>query len=83
MIPSKSLKEARTQANPVPPTHLLVEIRSEVLGDQVFWQGAVEDIGLIRNVPARLIAYQVAKDGIARRYGMWRVSAVQTGMVVV
>ena len=82
MTSSKIIKEARTPANPTPPTHLMAEVRSEVLGDHVFWQGAVEDISQIRNLPARLIAYQVAKDGVARRWGMWRVSAVHPVMVI-
>lgn len=75
MIQTTVIEEGKIGGDP--PTHLLVEVRSEVLGDQVFWRGAAGDAGLIRNVPARRLAYQVAKDGIPRRYGMWRVSAVR------
>lgn len=57
---------------------ILVETKSEVIGNGVFWTGPAERIGEIRNIPARELAAMVARDGESRSLGMWRVSAVKT-----
>ena len=53
-----------------------VEIKSDVLGDSVFWKGPADRVSEIRNVPARRTAQLVSEDGKARACGMWRVSVV-------
>jgi len=52
-----------------------VEVKNEILGDSVFWEGPAEKIEEIRNYPARDIARKVAQDGKPRKDGMWVVSA--------
>lgn len=56
-----------------------VEVKSNILGDSVFWEGYAEDIQHIRNVPARMLAALVVKDGTTRKSGMWVVSVSQKG----
>ena len=55
---------------------LRVEVKNAILGDCVFWEGPAEKLDEIRNYPARDLARIVAKDGKARRDGMWVVSVV-------
>lgn len=50
-----------------------VEIKNEILGNKVIWEGSEKDIEEIKNIPARLIARQVVKDGKERKSGMWLV----------
>lgn len=52
-----------------------VEYKSEVLGDGVVWEGDSKNINQIINIPARQLAYRVAKDGVSRKVGMWIVTA--------
>ena len=51
-----------------------VEVKNEILGNSVFWEGAASDISKIRNIPARILAERVAVDGKTRKDGMWVVS---------
>ena len=53
-----------------------VEVKNAILGDHIFWQGPATDIAAIRNVPARITAELVAKDGVSRTTGMWVVSVL-------
>jgi hypothetical protein len=53
-----------------------VEVKNEILGDSLFWEGESTAIHEIRNIPARQIAKLVVKDGLPRILGMWHVSAV-------
>ena len=53
-----------------------VEVKNEILGDSVFWEGGGEDINQIRNIPARMLAEMVIKDGEPRNCGMWFVTAI-------
>ena len=55
-------------------TTIRVEVRNEILGNSVFWQGPAERIEEIRNLVAKQQARLVAKDGQARASGMWVVS---------
>lgn len=55
---------------------LRVEYRSEILGHKTFWEGESDDIGSIRNFPARETARKVAQDGKSRKCGMWYVSVL-------
>jgi len=55
---------------------LRVEVKNEILGDSVFWEGPAERLEEIRNYPARDLAREVAKDGKPRRSGMWNVFVV-------
>jgi hypothetical protein len=56
---------------------IIVEYDSPVLGSGVFWEGDSSKIDEIRNLPAKLAAEEVVKDGKKRCYGMWTVSARQ------
>ena len=53
-----------------------VEVVNEILGDSIFWEGLPENVMDIRNIIAKKLAKQVAKDGQSRSLGMWRVSAI-------
>jgi hypothetical protein len=53
-----------------------VEVKSDILGDSVFWEGDGKDIADIRNIPARMLAELVITDGNTRKSGMWIVSAI-------
>ena len=52
-----------------------VEVKNEILGDSLFWEGDGKDIDEIRNIPARMTAKHVVKDGKTRKCGMWIVSS--------
>ena len=54
-----------------------VEVKCDILGDDIFWEGDAENIDEIRNIPARRLAYLVAEDGEPRSIGMWHVSEVK------
>ena len=56
-----------------------VEVKNEILGDSVFWEGDEKNIQDIRNIPARMTAERVVKDGITRQCGMWVVSQSSQG----
>lgn len=62
---------------------IVVEVKNEILGDSEFWRGPEDRIAEIRNVPARLTAQQVAKDGKPRVCGMWHVRQESTPNVEV
>jgi len=51
-----------------------VEVKNDILGDSVFWEGDSANIDEIRNIPARLLAKRVILDGETRKDGMWVVS---------
>ena len=51
-----------------------VEVKNEIFGDSVFWEGDSSDIDGIHNIPARLLAKKVMIDGKTRKDGMWVVS---------
>ena len=53
-----------------------VEVKSDVLGDSIFWEGEASKIGVIRNICAKATAEKVVKDGRPRVCGMWHVSVV-------
>jgi len=52
---------------------IIVEVKNAILGDSVFWHGREENISEIRNIPARMVAEKVVKDGKSRVSGMWHV----------
>jgi len=54
-----------------------VEVKNEILGDSVFWEGDSRDVLEIRNIVARTLAELVAMDGMPRNEGMWFVSEVK------
>jgi len=54
-----------------------VEVKNDILGNSVFWEGDSSDIKQIRNTPARMLAEKVAADGKTRKDGMWVVSAIE------
>ena len=53
-----------------------VEVKNNILGDHVFWEGDSKDIADIRNIPARQLAEKVREDGKTRKTGMWIVSVI-------
>ena len=53
-----------------------VEVKNQIFGDSVFWTGDAKDIEKISNIPARMLAKGVAKDGRTRKSGMWVVSVM-------
>ena len=53
---------------------IVVETKSDVVGNGVFWRGPADRIDEIRNIPARKAAKLVAEDGKKRVIGMWHVS---------
>jgi hypothetical protein len=52
-----------------------VEVKNDILGDSVLWEGDSKNISQIRNIPARELAEQVARDGVSRKIGIWIVTA--------
>ena len=52
---------------------IIVEVKNAILGDSEFWRGPEEKISEIRNIPARIAAEKVIKDGQPRVSGMWHV----------
>lgn len=54
-----------------------VEVKNDILGDSVFWEGNHDEIAQIRNKPARQAAERVA-SGLCEMetVGMWVVSKV-------
>lgn len=58
------------------PMRIRVEVKNEILGDSIFWEGSADRVHEIRNIPARQTAKLVAKDGKKRICGMWHVSAL-------
>ncbi len=53
-----------------------VEVKNEILGDSIFWEGSDKNINQIRNIPARMLAEMVIKDGKSRNSGMWFVTVI-------
>ena len=51
-----------------------VEVKNEILGDRVFWEGDANNIDEIQNIPAKITAKKVVIDGKERSCGMWFVS---------
>ena len=51
-----------------------IKVKNEILGDSIFWEGDSSKISEIRNVPARMLAEAIVKDGNSRKDGMWVVS---------
>ncbi len=51
-----------------------VEVRNDILGNYVFWEGPPASIHQIRNIPALEAAKLVVQDGVSRVDGMWHVS---------
>jgi len=54
-----------------------VEVKNDLLGDSIFWEGDSKNIDQIRNIPARNLAKIVARDGVSRKNGMWIVSEIK------
>ena len=55
-----------------------VEIKNEILGDSIFWEGHPEDVDELKNknIVAHMLAKKVAKTGQPAMSGMWQVSVV-------
>ncbi|KKM74171.1 hypothetical protein LCGC14_1403060 [marine sediment metagenome] len=54
-----------------------VQVENEILGNSVFWEGPENEIDKIWNIPARMLAERVVKDGKTRKSGMWKVSQIK------
>ncbi len=53
-----------------------VEVKNDILGNSVFWEGSPEKADEVRNIVAKNLVKQIAKDGKPRREGMWFVSKI-------
>lgn len=58
--------------------NIKVQIKNEILGDSVFWEGEAKDIGELesKNKVAHCLAKEVKRRGGYARSGMWLVSEV-------
>lgn len=54
-----------------------VEVKNEILGNTLFWEGDETQIEEINNLPAKMTARKVVKDGKTRVFGMWVVSEMK------
>ena len=54
-----------------------VEVKNDLLGDSIFWEGDSKNIDQIRNIPAQNLAKMVVRDGVSRKNGMWIVSEIK------
>lgn len=52
---------------------IIVKYESEVLGENIFWQGPEHRVGEIRNVVARDLAKRALVLGRPQQEGMWKV----------
>jgi hypothetical protein len=48
-----------------------LEVKNEILGDSVFWEGTQDETSGIRNIPGRMVAEAVFRTGKAQMFGMW------------
>jgi len=48
-----------------------LEVHNDILGDSVFWEGAPFEVGEIRSLPGRSVAYAVFETGTPQSWGMW------------
>lgn len=58
-----------------------VEVRNEILGDSIFWEGDSTKLAEIQNLPAKRLADMVVIDGLPRRSGMWYVTSDERQML--
>ncbi len=54
-----------------------VEVKNDILGNCIFWEGPPASIHQIRNIPAREAAKLVVQDGVSRVDGIWYVSVLR------
>ncbi len=54
-----------------------VEVKNELFGNSIFWEGDAKDSRKIHNLVARSLAKQVKEDGNSRNSGMWHVSRMK------
>lgn len=50
-----------------------VEVKNDILGNDVFWRGPEDQIAEIRNLVARMLARNVVATGKPGQTGMWHV----------
>ena len=48
-----------------------LEVRSQILGDSVFWEGTNSELGQIRSEPGRAVVAAVFRTGRPQKWGMW------------
>lgn len=48
-----------------------LEVKNEILGDSVFWEGGKSDTTEIRSIPGRAVAEAVFRTGKPKSWGMW------------
>ena len=56
---------------------IIVTYENAIFGNGLHWEGDATKIHEIPNIPARLTAEKVVKDGKKRVCGMWHVSVVK------
>lgn len=48
-----------------------LEVRSEVLGDSIFWEGTLLESYDIRSITGRIVVQEVFRTGKPQSIGMW------------
>ena len=48
-----------------------LEVRNEILGDSIFWEGREQETGSIGSIPGRMVAEAVFRTGKPQNLGMW------------
>ena len=57
--------------------NIKVEVKNDLLGNSIFWEGHSKDINQIGNIIAKKLAKIVSIHGGRQKSGMWRVSEVK------
>lgn len=57
--------------NNIPNRRCRLEVKNEILGDSVFWEGTKDETPNIRNKPGRMVAEAVFRTGEPKSWGMW------------
>lgn len=48
-----------------------LEVKSEILGNSIFWEGSIDETAGIRTLPGRRVAEAVFRSGRPQSWGMW------------
>ena len=48
-----------------------IEVKNDILGNSVFWEGSEKEVTEIRSIPAKMVAEAVFRTGEPKHFGMW------------
>lgn len=48
-----------------------LEVKNELLGDSIIWEGYENETSFIRSLPGRVVAEAVFNSGKPKSWGMW------------